>query len=206
MKVPSRFLVALLLLPSQTVAQSRPADLPRQVFGKVQVIDSTTFAFMTNEQVVRLAGFEAPRIEQTANSNGVSWPVGQVSRAWMILRTLGQDVNCAPVGRDLNGILLAHCFVGDTNLAAAAIAEGIGYAFNYRNEPQVPGYFDIERKARGLGYGVWSSSDLTPPWRYGASDGKSAQQDAERADIGPRLPIPLPVTEKIDDVNHAHGG
>ncbi len=201
---PSKLLIALVLLPCQTVAQSRPIDLPRQVFGRVQVIDSTTFAFIPNKQLVRLAGFEAPRIEQTANSHGVSWPVGQVSRAWMILRTLGRDVNCAPIGRDLNDILLAHCFVGDTNLAATAIAEGIGYAFNYRNEPQVPVYFDIERKARGLGYGIWSSSDLTPPWRYGASLGKPAKQDATRTDAAPRRP--LPVAEEIDDANNAHGG
>ncbi|NEJ11314.1 nuclease, partial [Rhizobium leguminosarum] len=130
-------------------AQNRPVDIPRQIYGKVQVVDATTFEFRKSGQTVRLAGYEAPRLEQTARSDGVDWPAGQVSRAWMVLRTLGQDVNCAPIGRDTNGVILAHCFVGETNLAATAVAEGIGYAFNYRGEPQVPAYFDIERRARG---------------------------------------------------------
>ena len=156
MNTASRLLIALTVLPSPMLAQSRPSDLPRQIYGKVQIVDGTTFEFVRTKQVVRLAGFEAPRLEQTAINQGVSWPAGQVSRAWMILRTLGQDVNCAPVGRDQNKILIAHCFVGDTNLAATAIAEGIGYAFNYRDEPRVPAYFDIERMARGFGHGVWS--------------------------------------------------
>ncbi|WP_246798407.1 thermonuclease family protein [Rhizobium leguminosarum] len=157
------------MVPTALLAQSRPSDVPRQIYGKVQVVDATTFEFVKSRQIVRLAGYEAPRLEQTATSDGVEWPAGQVSRAWMILRTLGQNVNCAPVDRDTNKVLIAHCFVGETNLAATAIAEGIGYAFNYRNEPQVAAYFDIERKARGLGYGVWSSPDLLPPWLYTAS-------------------------------------
>ncbi len=205
MKIISRVLIALSILPSPLMAQPQPAGLPRQIYGKVQVVDSTTFEFVGSKQMVRLAGFEAPRLDQTAESDGVSWPAGQVARAWMILRTLGQDVNCAPIGRDRNKVLVAHCFVGETNLAATAIAEGIGYAFNYRDEPQVPAYFDIERKARGLGYGVWSSPGLPPPWLY-ASLAKPAAQDPERADTEPGLPLPLPVSKQTDDVNDPHGG
>ncbi|WJH38554.1 thermonuclease family protein (plasmid) [Aliirhizobium terrae] len=172
------------------MAQQQPANLPRQIYGKVRVVDSTTFEFVRTTQLVRLAGFEAPRLEQTATDDGVSWPVGQVSRAWMILRTLGQNLNCAPIGRDRNKVLIAHCFVGETNLAATAIAEGIGYAFNYRDEPQVPAYFDIERKARGLGYGVWSSPDLPPPWLYAATIAKPADFEPERPDTKMELPCP----------------
>lgn len=149
MKVAAGSILWLAMVPTALLAQSRPADVPRQIYGKVQVVDATTFEFVKSRQIVRLAGYEAPRLEQTATSDGVEWPAGQVSRAWMILRTLGQNVNCAPVDRDTNKVLIAHCFVGETNLAATAIAEGIGYAFNYRNEPQVAAYFDIERKARG---------------------------------------------------------
>lgn len=206
MKAPSILLTALLMLPSTSIAQSRSTDLPRQLYGRVQVVDSTTFEFVQNKQLVRLAGFEAPRIGQTANSNGVFWPAGEVSRAWMILRTLGQDVDCAPIRRARNGILIAHCFVGETNLAATAISEGIGYAFNYRDEPQVPAYFDIERRARGLGYGVWSSPDLPTPWLYSASLEKTVMQYPEPPNAEPGLPLPLPVVSKIDDVNDAHGG
>lgn len=206
MKCVSRLFIALYILPSPLMAQPQSADLPRQIYGKVQVIDSTTFEFVKGRQLVRLAGFEAPRLDQSANSEGVSWPAGQVARAWMILRTLGQNVNCAPIGRDRNKALIAHCFVGETNLAATAIAEGIGYAFNYRNEPQVPAYFDIERKARGLGYGVWSSPDLPPPWLYEASLAKPATQDPERGDAEQGLPLPLPVSKETDNLNGPHGG
>ncbi len=181
-------------LPTLSVAQSRPADVPRQIYGKVQVIDGTTLDFKDRGQIVRLAGYEAPRLEQTAISDGVEWPAGQVAKAWMILRTLKRDVNCAPVARDANKNLIAHCFVGETNLAATAIAEGIGYAFNYKNEPQVPAYFDIERKARGLGFGVWSSQDLLPPWLYVAAMPPEKKSELPPLDtFEPGLPLPPPV-------------
>ncbi len=206
MRIISKMLIALTVMPHPTMAQSRPTDLPRQIYGKVQIVESTTLEFVRTKQLVRLAGFEAPRLDQMATSESVSWPAGQVSRAWMILRTLGQDVNCAPIGRDRNKVLIAHCFVGETNLAATAIAEGIGYAFNYRDEPRVPAYFDIERKARGLGYGVWSSPGLVPPWLYSTPMTKPATQDPEQPETTPGLPLPLPVAKKTGDVNDAHGG
>lgn len=136
MKLTALSTILLAATPTASLGQGRPTDVPRQIYGKVQVINGATFEFIKSRQVVRLASYEAPLLEQMATSEGVAWPAGQVSRAWMILRTLGQDVNCAPIGRDTNKILIAHCFVGETNLAATAIAEGIGYAFNYRNKPQ----------------------------------------------------------------------
>ncbi|MGZ2452677.1 thermonuclease family protein (plasmid) [Rhizobium indicum] len=195
MRVVAASIVWFAMAPTALFAQSRPTDVPRQIYGKVQVVDATTFEFLKSRQIVRLAGYEAPRLEQTATSDGVEWPAGQVSRAWMILRTLGQNVNCAPVDRDTNKVLIAHCFVGETNLAATAIAEGIGYAFNYRNEPQVAAYFDIERKARGLGYGVWSSPDLLPPWLYTASAVAAEKSDGQSPEAETGLPLPLPVTQ-----------
>ncbi|MBO9135305.1 thermonuclease family protein [Rhizobium sp. B230/85] len=200
-------IILFTLTATGSLGQNRPADLPRQIYGKVQVVDTTTFEFKRSGQAVRLAGYEAPRIEQTALSDGVTWPAGQVARAWMILRTLGHDVNCTPIDRDGRGMILAHCFVGETNLAATAIAEGIGYAFNYRGEPQVPAYFDIERKARGLGYGVWSSPDLLPPWLYTASvaNGDTAKGPSPEPDSG--LPLPLPVSPNNSlSLSNTHGG
>lgn len=206
MNVAAVSIVLLAVAPTVALAQARPTDAPRQVYGKVQVVDGTTFEFIKSRQFVRLAGYEAPRLEQMATSDGVKWPAGQVSRAWMILRTLGQNVNCAPIGRDTNKVLIAHCFVGETNLAATAIAEGIGYAFNYRNEPQVPAYFDIERKARGLGFGVWSSPDLLPPWLYAAST-VDDEQSGRRMPESEGLPLPLPVNpDSSQSITHAHGG
>ncbi|OHV80288.1 thermonuclease family protein [Ensifer sp. LCM 4579] len=186
--------VSLILgFPVTAGAQSRTLDVPRQIYGKVQVVDGTTLEFKDRRQIIRLAGYEAPRVEQIASSDGIEWPAGQVAKSWMILRTLKRDVNCAPIARDANKNLIAHCFVGETNLAATAIAEGIGYAFNHRNEPQVPAYFDIERKARGLGYGVWSSKDLLPPWLYVASPAEEKKANEARG-ADPGLPLPPAVT------------
>ena len=207
MKLATISTIVLALIPTGTLAQARPSDVPRQIYGKVHVIDGTTFEFVKTRQLIRLAGYEAPRLAQNATTEGVTWPVGQVSRAWMILRTLGQDVNCAPIGRDSNKNLIAHCFVGETNLAATAIAEGIGYAFNYRNEPQVPAYFDIERRARGLGFGIWSSPDLSPPWLYKASPEPGEQSDGGAPATEEGLPLPLPVTpDKALSFTQVHGG
>ncbi|MBB3659706.1 endonuclease YncB(thermonuclease family) [Rhizobium sp. BK650] len=207
MRIVSLSILLLTMTATAAPAQNGSADIPRQIYGKVQVVDATTVEFKMSGQTVRLAGYEAPRLEQTATSDGVGWPAGQVSRAWMILRTLGQDVNCAPIARDANGVILAHCFVGETNLAATAIAEGIGYAFNYRGEPQVPAYFDIERKARGLGYGVWSSPDLLPPWLYAASMANGDKARTSLSEPDGDLPLPLPVGPAASLIpNEVHGG
>lgn len=206
MRISSLSAILLGLSVTNALAQGRAPDVPRQIYGKVQVLDAVTFEFVKSQQTVRLAAYEAPRLAQTAHSNDVDWPVGQVSRAWMILRTLGQDVNCAPIARNSNRMMIAHCFVGETNLAATAIAEGIGYAYNYPGEPHVPAYFDIERRARGLGYGVWSASDLTPPWLFdvAATPEKNA---ATRTPLDTGLPLPLPVApEDALPMKQAHGG
>ena len=207
MKAAALTMILLAVTPTASLGQGRPTDVPRQIYGKVQIIDGRTFEFIKSRQVVRLAGYETPRLEQTATSESVTWPAGQVSRAWMILRTLGQNVNCTPIGRDANKVLIAHCFVGETNLAATAIAEGIGYAFNYRNEPQVPAYFDIERKARGLGFGVWSSPNLLPPWLYTASTANDGVSDRLSSESDRILPLPLPVTpDSTVTLTNTHGG
>ena len=206
MRILSVSMIVLGLSITSTWAQGRPADMPRQIYGKVRVLDGTTFEFVKSRQTVRLAGYEAPRLAQTANSDGVEWPVGQVSRAWMILRTLGQDVNCAPIARGSNQMTIAHCFVGETNLAATAIAEGIGYAYNYPGEPHVPAYFDIERRARGLGYGVWSASELSPPWLFDVA-AAAAKNAAAQAPLDAGLPLPLPIApESALPMKQAHGG
>ncbi|CAM5287670.1 hypothetical protein ATER59S_00490 [Aquamicrobium terrae] len=169
---------------------------PKQIYGRVQVLDGSTIEFTSPRTIVRLAGYLAPRLQQVATTEGVEWPVGEVARAWLILRTLKHDVNCASVATDANGTILAHCFVEETNLAATAIADGIGYAFNFPGEPQVPAYFDIERRARGLGFGIWSDPKLVPPWNY-----KPDQQAApaaglpsmETSETGLPLPPPAPM-------------
>ena len=112
MKLATILTIVLALIPTGTLAQARPSDVPRQIYGKVQVIDGTTFEFVKTRQLIRLAGYEAPRLAQNATTEGVTWPVGQVSRAWMILRTLGQDVNCAPIGRDSNKNLISEIIRG----------------------------------------------------------------------------------------------
>lgn len=207
MKVTAISMMLLAFTPTGSLGQALPSDGPRQIYGRVQVVDGTTFEFIRTRQLVRLAGYEAPLLEQNATTEGVTWPVGQVSRAWMILRTLGQNVNCAPIGRDNNKILIAHCFVGETNLAATAIAEGIGYAFNYPNEPQVLAYFDLERKARGLGFGIWSSPNLSPPWLYNVSPVPDETSGDRTPAAEESLPLPLPVTPDSPlSLTQAQGG
>lgn len=207
MKVITISMILLALAPTGSLGQAPPSGVPRQIFGKVQVIDGTTFEFIKSRQLVRLAGFEAPRLKQVATSDGITWPAGEVTRAWMILRTLGQDVNCAPIGRDTNNNLIAHCFVGETNLAETAIAEGIGYAFNYPNEPQIPAYFDIERRARGLGFGIWSSADLSPPWLNNVSQVPVEQSGGQAQASEEHRPQPLSVIPNSAlSLTHVHGG
>lgn len=176
-----------------TPSSGQSLSLPAQIHGRVRVVDGKTLTFMQQKETVRLAGYETPEPEQIADSDGVEWPAGQIARSWLVLRTLRRDVNCSPLQRDGNNVILAHCFVGEINLAAAAIAEGIGYAYHYPGEPAVPAYFDLERRARGLGFGVWSAKGLLPPWQYRAEKSKPAlaPSNIDPPGQGPARPLPL---------------
>ncbi|MCO5067031.1 MAG: thermonuclease family protein [Rhizobiaceae bacterium] len=192
------FLLAATLPAS--AQSSADATLPRQIYGRVQVLDGSTVEFVKPKKLVRFAGYLAPRLDQVATTDSVEWPAGQVARDWLILRTLKHDVNCAPVTTDSNGTILAHCFVEETNLAATAIAEGIGYAFNYPGEPQVPAYFDIERRARGLGFGIWSDPKLAPPWNYKPDKPAVPLAGSTPTDTPePGLPLPPPAPGQADN-------
>lgn len=199
--VDSIAIIAMVATASLASAQSS-ADgaLPKQIYGRVQVLDGSTIEFINPMKIVRLAGYLAPRLDQVATTESVEWPVGQVARAWLILRTLKHDVNCASVATDANGTILAHCFVQDTNLAATAIADGIGYAFNFPGEPQVPAYFDIERRARGLGFGIWSDPNLTAPWNYKADQPAAPVAGPTSTEtLVSGLPLPPPAPEPSDN-------
>ncbi|RFC64803.1 thermonuclease family protein [Mesorhizobium denitrificans] len=178
--------------------------LPKQIYGRVQVLDGSTIEFIKSRKIVRFAGYLAPRLDQVAMTDDVGWPAGQVARAWLILRTLKHDVNCASVTTDANGTILAHCFVENTNLAAMAITEGIGYAFNFPAEPQVPAYFDIERRARGLGFGVWSDPKLSPPWNY-KPDQPNIPEASSTSKEAPDPGLPLPPTAPVPPNNSPRG-
>lgn len=193
--------VALLatIWPAQAQSTS-DGTLPKQIYGRVQVLDGSTIEFIKPRKIVRFAGYLAPRLDQVASTDGVEWPAGQVARAWLILRTLKHYVNCASVATDANGTILAHCFVEETNLSATAIAEGIGYAFNFPGEPQVPAYFDIERRARGLGFGIWSDPKLPLPWNHQPDRPAvplAGSTTTESLESG--LPLPPPAPAPLDN-------
>lgn len=202
MKTVNGIAIVVMLAATLPASAQNSADvmLPNQIYGRVQVLDGSTIEFIKPKKIVRFAGYLAPRLDQAATTDGVEWPAGQVARAWLTLRTLKHDVNCAPLTTDANGTILAHCFVEETNLAATAIAEGIGYAFNFPGEPQVPAYFDIERRARGLGFGIWSDPKLTPPWNYKPDQpavpvaGPASKETQE-----PGLPLPPPAPTPPDN-------
>lgn len=202
MKPVNGISILLMLAATAPVSAQGSADkmLSKQIYGRVQVLDGSTIEFVEQKKIVRLAGFLAPRLDQIAKTDSVEWPTGQVARAWLILRTLKHDVNCAAITTDANTTILAHCFVEDTNLAATAIAEGIGYAFNYPGEPQVPAYFDIERRARGLGFGIWSDPKLMPPWNYRPDKpAVPAAGQTSKETPTPGLPLPPPVPRNSDN-------
>ncbi len=214
-------LAAQLVASSGTLllAQTRQATdpLPWQLYGKVRIIDGKSFEIPTMGETVRLLGYEAPELDQTAISDGIPWLAGEVARSWLVLNTLQRIVNCKPEQRDHAGRILAHCFVGNRNLALAGIEEGIGYAYSYPGEPRVPAYIDAERNARGIGLGIWSAK-LEPPWEFRARHMPVARPieppppesvtipltlPSETADPAPALPPAAIAPDRQDDTTDA---
>lgn len=129
------------------------------VAGPARVVDGDTL--VVAGQRVRLAGIDAPELNQTCTAYGREWPCGRASADWLRELLDGRTVECWRHARDRYGRLLAVCWVGGENLNERIVREG--WALDYQRYSS--DYLGAEATARRSGAGIWRG-DFTPPWEW----------------------------------------
>lgn len=128
------------------------------VTGPFRVVDGDTLA--AGSERLRLAGIDAPELDQTCEREGQGWDCGQHAKAALQRIIARGAVECDGGERDRYGRLVVNCFVDGRTVGGAMVRSGMAVTtslITYRRE-QV----NAENDRRGM----WAGSFIMPAeWR-----------------------------------------
>ncbi len=147
------------LLAALTLASPAPGLALAAVEGKPRIVDGASLEIAGRR--FRLAGIEAPGLDQVCERAGQAYDCGKVARAVLWNLIDGREVSCEPA-RDAGaagaGAIAAICKAGDTNLGERMVAAG--WAFADRSAAEA--YGALEDEAKKARRGLWTGS-VEPP-------------------------------------------
>ncbi len=161
-------LAAVLLLPLDDNAGTNPNTTPNtgaslveagtvSLSGRARVVDGDTVRL--NGQRVRILGIDAPEIKQTCSTKeGLDWACGQRAKQILVSLLANKTLRCQSSERDIYDRLLARCFVGDVDIGAFMVRQGLAVSYyDYRRE---------ESLASEERLGLWQGEFVKPrAWR-----------------------------------------
>lgn len=147
------FLFLLILIAARL--QSGAAD---PVAGPFRVVDGDTLA--AGPERLRLAGIDAPELDQTCEQDGQVWDCGLEAKA-ALQRVISRGVTeCRGGERDRYGRLLVNCFVDGRTVGGTMVRSGMAVTtslITYRGE---------QVRAETNRRGIWAGSFIMPAeWR-----------------------------------------
>ncbi|WP_175868933.1 hypothetical protein [Bartonella gabonensis] len=146
--------------------------------GRASVTSGVTFKLLTPSaqswrshltRDIHLYGVDTCAPRQKAKLKDQEWPCGAVTMAWLVTKTLGQDLSCKRAFMH-NGVYYAQCFVQGGDLAEAGLTEGMLILSKEGKNPIPAQYHHAEEKARDNKIGLWSS-DFTEPLKWRRDNG-----------------------------------
>ncbi|MFK0163200.1 thermonuclease family protein [Rhizobium sp. NPDC090279] len=123
--------------------------------GSFYVIDGDTLS--TNGERLRLKGIDAPEYRQRCQRNGADWACGEEARKALATMIKTGAPECRGRERDGYGRLLVTCVVGDLDINAAMVRNGMAVSYG--------AYASEERIARQAKAGLWAG-DFERPSDY----------------------------------------
>lgn len=139
-------LLAVLPLPANAEVVSGPAH----------AVDGDTLVL--NERQVRLAGIDAPELDQSCHRDGQAWACGEEAKRQLNGIIAGQTVYCQGEGVDQYGRFLGTCSANRMNLNATMVEYGWATAFRAYSDD----YLAQEHRARSTRAGIWRSEFALP--------------------------------------------
>jgi endonuclease YncB( thermonuclease family) len=137
-----------------------PRTILADTAGIASVIDGDTIE--VHGQRIRLHGIDAPESSQTClDATGRNWRCGQ--RAALALQDLigRRTVTCDKRGVDRYGRTISRCLVGDIDINAWLVAQGLALAYRRYSHD----YLAAEDNARAAKRGMWAGT-FEPPWEW----------------------------------------
>lgn len=126
--------------------------------GPARVVDGDTLDIAG--QKVRLLDVDAFETAQTCNGQ----PCGQQATTFVQSLVRDRDVTCRGDETDKYHRLLAHCYVGSTDVGGSVVINGLGVAYRAYSTA----YVALEQAARDAKRGVWAKGTPQMPWDYRA--------------------------------------
>lgn len=124
--------------------------------GATRIVDGDTLVVAGRR--VRLAGMDAPEMDQVCLRAGQDYSCGIVARDALRALLAGREPSCVIKGRDRYGRDLGRCSVAGADLGADLVRRGLAVAYG--------GYAREESEARAAGTGLWAGSFTRPDeWR-----------------------------------------
>lgn len=147
--------LALIYMAGQAV--ERRFSTPAKLAGFGEAVDGDSL--LIGGERVRLKGVDAPEMaQQCRNRVGREYACGVEAKRWLRARLQRGAVTCRIEGRDRYGRLLGVCGMGQEELNAAIVREGIAIAYG--------AYAAEERAAQRNLAGLWAGTFVTPAeWR-----------------------------------------
>ena len=132
------------------------------ISGQARVIDGDTIEI--DGQRIRLHGIDAPETRQLCYIDGKQWQCGKdagnILSDWINHR----PVTCQERDRDRYGRIVAVCYVGDEDLNAWMVLQGLAVAYRRYSLDYVEQETDAQLARRG----VWATRFVLPwEWRRG---------------------------------------
>lgn len=144
-----RTALALLLVSSPVAAEPM-----------VHVIDGDTFKLA--DMSIRLAGIDAPELDQTCERDGQTWACGEASRD-ALTHMLGYgELTCKARDFDQYGRVVASCTSGDLDLGGFLVSQGLAIPWDKQNDMT---YLKESIAARNGERGMWAG-EFTRPWDW----------------------------------------
>jgi endonuclease YncB( thermonuclease family) len=158
-----RLVFGLALLAGMASAATA-AQAKVQTVHVIRVVDGDTVVVGTAESLnlkVRLQGIDAPEC---------GMPFGPQAQRFLEQLVLGRTVQMAATGRDRYGRTVATLAVGGQDVGLAVLHAGLAWHDRRFVTPEQVGpptgylrtQFDAELNRRGL----WSNSEVIPPWQW----------------------------------------
>jgi endonuclease YncB( thermonuclease family) len=137
-----------------------PSSAGEVAVGIASVVDGDTIEI--HGERIRLFGIDAAETRQSCeDASGKPYRCGQQAALALADRINQKSIRCEGRTRDRYGRLVAICYLGDEDLDAWLVSQGLALAFRKYSTLYVP----EEDAARAAKRGLWAGS-FEEPWEW----------------------------------------
>lgn len=131
----------------------------QEIAGQPRVIDGDSLQIGGSR--IRLAGIDAPEMGQQCRIALEKQNCGELSKDHLAALIGKSQIRCKWSRFDRYDRLLGTCFIGDSDINAELVKQGMALAYRRYTDKYVP----QEEIARRAGVGLWSLK-FVPPWDW----------------------------------------